>query len=488
MTLTPPSPAAAQKLRDLFARAHFDRQTISKVMGRDPAASFRKQNLPLLQGRAEQATTLNTLLRWLLLAMPVDSATVRATIEPEELEILLETGLVRQADEGYRSDLLVTIFEDFYAVSDHLRELESGTNPDAVLMVNRTTWRLGQYLLREPVEDALELGTGCGAVALLAARYCRHVVATDLNPRAIEFARFNAALNGVENIEWLVGDVWQPVEGRKFDRIFTNPPFFISPGNDMMFCENPYELDGFCRMLVREAGDYLRDGGFYQMVFEWAGLEGQTWKDRLEEWFDGIGCDAWAGKGYTVEADRYSLQRISETVEGSAALEHRFPEWSKYFAGLGVREIHGGVMTLRKRSGENWTHLREIPEGFDNAGEPLRNRFNSLDYAYGTDDETLLDSKPKLADSIELRQQLKLEDGQWKLTVVQLELRDGIPDRLPTDPSVLPMLAALDGRRTLREIAAAVAQQAGQDPERTAAECAAMVRALAVRGFVSGAA
>ena len=446
----------------------------------------KKHNLPLLLGRSDQPTTFNTLLRWFLMATAVDEERARATIEPEELECLLASGLVRRSSAGYESDFLITVFEDLLAVSDRLSELESGKNPDAVLMVNRTTWRLGQYMLREPVESTLELGAGCGAVALLAARHSAHVTATDLNPRAIEFALFNAALNGVENVEWLVGDAWQPVQGRRFDRIVCNPPFFISPGNEMLFCETPFELDGFCRMLVREAANYLNEGGVYQMVFEWVGVEGSGWKDRLLEWFDGIGCDCWVGKGYTVDSDRYALQRITETIEGDRQLETKFPEWRQYFAEHKVASIHGGVMAMRKRSGPNWTHLREIPEGFEDAGDSLRRRFQSLDCAAAyPNDEDLLATRPRLAPSVELRQQLQRADGKWKMRLVQLELRDGIPDKLPTDPSVLGMLAALDGTHTLAEIAAAVAEKSGQDPAKTAAECAAMVRALAVRGFVT---
>ena len=42
----------------------------------------------------------------------------------------------------------------------------------------------------------------------------------------------------------VVGDCFEPVAGRAFDLILSNPPFFITPQTDFVFCENPMELDG----------------------------------------------------------------------------------------------------------------------------------------------------------------------------------------------------------------------------------------------------
>ena len=65
--------------------------------------------------------------------------------------------------------------------------------------------------MRRPGEAALDLGTGCGIQALLAAKHAERVVATDVNPRALGFAAFNAALNGIETIELRDGSGFDPV-------------------------------------------------------------------------------------------------------------------------------------------------------------------------------------------------------------------------------------------------------------------------------------
>lgn len=67
------------------------------------------------------------------------------------------------------------------------------TTRDCIDMISRV-------LRSEPVNTALDLGTGTGILALVAARGgCDRVLAVDLNPLAAETARRNALLNGLES-------------------------------------------------------------------------------------------------------------------------------------------------------------------------------------------------------------------------------------------------------------------------------------------------
>ena len=66
---------------------------------------------------------------------------------------------------------------------------------------------------RRRVARALDVGTGNGVHALLAAAHSDHVIATDVNPRALAFTEINAALNGLDNIETRLGSLFEPVAG-----------------------------------------------------------------------------------------------------------------------------------------------------------------------------------------------------------------------------------------------------------------------------------
>lgn len=72
----------------------------------------------------------------------------------------------------------------------------------------------------------LDLGTGTGVMAILAAkRGASQVVAVDLDPVAVANARENVFRHGLDNVSVLEGDLFAPVEG-KFDLILANLPIY----------------------------------------------------------------------------------------------------------------------------------------------------------------------------------------------------------------------------------------------------------------------
>lgn len=88
------------------------------------------------------------------------------------------------------------------------------------------TFLLASNLDAKKGERVLELGTGCGLLAILAAKAGAQVVATDMNPAALECARENASSNKVANmIDFCLGDLFEPVAGERFDLVVFNPPY-----------------------------------------------------------------------------------------------------------------------------------------------------------------------------------------------------------------------------------------------------------------------
>lgn len=85
-----------------------------------------------------------------------------------------------------------------------------------------------------PDAEVLDMGTGSGVCAVVAAGHARRVVAVDINPAAVRCASVNALLNGLEDkIEGRHGDLFQPVAEERFDLILFNPPFLRGePRND----------------------------------------------------------------------------------------------------------------------------------------------------------------------------------------------------------------------------------------------------------------
>ena len=73
----------------------------------------------------------------------------------------------------------------------------------------------------------LDLGTGSGAIALAIAseRPLCAVTATDISAEALAVARQNAHQLALPNVEFLRGDWGEPVSGRTFHVIVSNPPY-----------------------------------------------------------------------------------------------------------------------------------------------------------------------------------------------------------------------------------------------------------------------
>jgi release factor glutamine methyltransferase len=126
--------------------------------------------------------------------------------------------------------------------------------------------------------EVLDLGTGSGAIAL-ALQHRRphaHVTAVDASPAALDVARANAqALN--LPVQILSGSWFEPVVGRCFDLIVSNPPYIAEDDHHMaaLGFEPKQALtsgsDGLddLRLIIAQAPAHLRAGGHLLLEHGW---------------------------------------------------------------------------------------------------------------------------------------------------------------------------------------------------------------------------
>jgi len=145
----------------------------------------------------------------------------------------------------------------------------------ATLVPRPETELLVDLALREIPRRAewniLDLGTGSGAIAIAIAkeRPLSRVTATDISAEALEVARQNARQLDLPNVEFLAGDWTEPVRGRHFNVIISNPPYVRSDDEalDALHREPRSALsagaDGLdaIRVLARDCGALLEPGG-----------------------------------------------------------------------------------------------------------------------------------------------------------------------------------------------------------------------------------
>lgn len=124
------------------------------------------------------------------------------------------------------------------------------------------------------VETVLDLCTGSGAIAILASHVFENaeIDAVDLSPDALAVAHINVADHGLdERITLFEGDLFAPLEGRRYDLILTNPPYVDEIAMEDLPAEYRHEpamalgsgLDGLdiVRRILAEAGAHLNAGG-----------------------------------------------------------------------------------------------------------------------------------------------------------------------------------------------------------------------------------
>lgn len=477
-------PDDCPRLREFFSDAGytFEALTAANLMQR---ASHRYGNIGFLLELTAEPTAFHTLARWFAIGVPVASEIAAERLPAWAIRLLVESGMLSRRGDELEPQVMLSPLGTMLIASDPVLRWEA--NPeDLVLWPNPTTEQLFHFTVRKPFASALDFGAGCGVQALGAAEHSDAVVATDLNPRAAEFTSFNARLNGIEKVECLTGDALHPVEGRSFDLIVANPPFFISPGSDLMFCENSLELDLFCRKLAREAPRHLNESGYFQMICEWVELQGQPWRERISEWVDSNGCDAWVIHQYNTRALPYGMDRAQQRPPSSDAQNRAFlAGWVDYIHRKKIVAVHGGLITLRKRSGRNWIRIEDEPVTVDaSTGEMILAGFRTRDVLDSTTDEGLMDLRPRLAVEARLAQLMAPSERGWSPRRLRLQLTGSRPRQIDVDPGVAQFLGCLNGSVRLREAIRDLAAQAGAPMERVAAESIGIVRKFLSEGYL----
>jgi HemK-related putative methylase len=135
-------------------------------------------------------------------------------------------------------------------------------------VLNPRLMRTGEFFAAQlsaqlPARNAqvLDMGTGSGVCAVVAARHAPHVVAVDINPAAVRCARINTLLNRVEDkVEVLEGDLFAPLAGRRFDVILFNPPFLRGAPRDD--ADRAWRSTDVPERFAAELRDHLTPTGF----------------------------------------------------------------------------------------------------------------------------------------------------------------------------------------------------------------------------------
>ncbi|MBC7081673.1 MAG: methyltransferase [Thermoplasmatales archaeon] len=123
------------------------------------------------------------------------------------------------------------------------------------------------YLLLRSIEisgrKALDMGCGCGIIALHLAKNGCDVVAVDINEKAVENTIRNAKINGI-NLRCFKSDLFEDIN-EKFDMITFNPPYLPTKKEDVAW-DGGKDGKEIIEKFLKEAKNYLNKGGVIYMV------------------------------------------------------------------------------------------------------------------------------------------------------------------------------------------------------------------------------
>ncbi len=176
--------ALGETLHPLLKGAGYTSEAVERAVGSKTSPSLPVVKTIAARYRLSAEEPLQTLISLLYLGEQIEEDAAVRVLTRRGLQQLAALDLCERVGGTVRARIRVQPHEDLLIVHD----LALGTEPwdDFVAGVAPASLTLAGLTARPTVGSALDIGTGCGVQALLAAAHSGRVVAVDVNPRAIE--------------------------------------------------------------------------------------------------------------------------------------------------------------------------------------------------------------------------------------------------------------------------------------------------------------
>jgi len=427
---------------------------------------------------------LATLAELFLLNQPAPGEVVAQAVRPTKLETWAELGLLEVGDEEVRAAVELAPCEGLILAADWAHR--SGGDIEPVMGVAASSRTLAAMTIRRRGGRFLDLGTGCGVLALSATRHADQVVGLDLNTRAVALAEFNRQLNGASGARFLAGNLFDPLGEQRFDSIVCNPPFVIGPSHKWLHSHSGRPADELCQQIVQTAPRFLSPDGFCQVLCNWIHPAGQDWRRRLAGWFAASGCDAWMLHSHCEDVADYAFKRIGEAGIPAERADAEFDAWMQYYQQQGIAAIGFGLVTMRRSDrNKTWFRCDPLPAVEGDCGPAIEKGFLARDFLEThRDDRQLLQASLRCPDDVRCESTQRPQAGHWKPADSRLRSTSGLAFTARLDPAIVQFVAQCDGRRRLIDELKKIAESEGRTVEQIAAGVLQVVRRLIELGFL----
>lgn len=328
-------PGAAKRLRGLLRNAGFTFGTAVERLGIDYRmwtgnTSTRDKVKAYLAQRPNDR--FDIFLRFFTLCVPTDPTVLLRWMTPQDIELLRDMNLAVPTSDGCLISPM-SLFEcrgQFIATDSITNQTEDF---NFVMPLLPESYEFAASTPRAGVDATLDLCTGSGVHALLAAQHSRSVCGVDISPRAIAFSRFNLWLNDARNVTFEQGDLFAPVQGRTFDLILANPPYEPVPQNQSKPGENYYcggpMGDAITSRIFCSLEHFLRPNGVCQVIHMMVSFDGGTHEQQARKWLGRLSDEC------SVGVISRPITFRSETICGATAVEFGITSIKRHANGQG---------------------------------------------------------------------------------------------------------------------------------------------------------
>ena len=351
---------------------------------------------------------------------------------------LTDIGLLERTEAGVHSAAQLTPIGNHLVAAD-FPSRQCHPAGDYVMGVGPATRLLADLTPRRSPGRALEIGCGIAWLARALASSGMSVTATDVNPRAIDLARLNGVLSGIDGVDLRQGSLFEPVDGAPpFNLIVANPPYVQSPSTALTFRDAP--ADGvLSRELIAQIPGRLAPGGLAIMLLNWGHRNDSDWADTPLSWVPQDGLQVWLNRSDCATPSEYTWRWINldPRFEQAHATEAEVARWLEHFRASGIRRLSAGFLALRKPSNASdpaWirTDSRSTGELPPNASEDLVRLFENeswLRTAGGRDSP--LNRTYRVPEGVQATVAMTLDEG-WQRRTIRLQS----PGRLTYDGQI----------------------------------------------------
>ncbi len=385
--------------------------------------------------------------------------TVRTVFDAADLSALEAIGLVRfSPGDPARCLSFVSLYptEGLYVASDRharIQMVASGVPADLVYSaLTPETRRFVELMPRGQCNDYLELCSGTGIAALVAARdFAKHAWAIDITKRSTRFAAFNAALNGLDNVVVLEGDLYAPVAGQMFDVITAHPPYVPSFETAMVFRDGGEDGEQVTRKIVAGLADHLRPGGRFYCDCMMTDRVDAPLEKRIREMLgpNHAEFDVLVGQVRLIEPEELlggSIAAGRMSADVVAAQRARFAqlgiEQFVYVGFLIRRRLVVGTPVTRRRILSAETRAAHLGWFLD---------YVSVVAGLERGSSRFLDARPRASAHTELLSRSVLQNGTWSVAASSLVTHVPFSVQAECPAWFATFLTWCDGRATARE-------------------------------------